>query len=108
MLDPSIDTLAPESSPTAIGPTDVADVYDVAGAISRASGTATFTLADGGMLTAHYDGAPIACAGCTIVRLGPRVQRVHVEATEDVAAGGTSLHVANAVRRVRFDLYVID
>ena len=75
MLDPSIDTLASESSPTVIGPTDVADVYDVAGAISSATGRATFTLADGGALEADYDGSPIACAGCTLTRVGPRVQR---------------------------------
>jgi alpha-glucosidase (family GH31 glycosyl hydrolase) len=108
MLDPTIDTLAAETSATVIGPTDVADVYDVVGAISHATGSATFTLADGGTFTAHYDGTPIACTGCTITRIGPRVQRVQVEATADVAAGGLALQSANVTRRLRWDVYVID
>jgi alpha-D-xyloside xylohydrolase len=108
MLDPTIDTLAVETSPTVVGPTDVADVYDVAGAISRATGSATFTLADGGVLAAHYDGSAIACTGCTITRVGPRVQRVQVTATSDVAAGGLALHSSGIARRLRWDLYVID
>jgi alpha-D-xyloside xylohydrolase len=108
MLDPSIDTLAPETSPTVIGPADVADVYDVVGAVSRATGAATFTLADGGTFTVEYDGSPIACAGCTASRLGPRVQRVQVEATADVDAGGLALHATGVSRRLRWDIYVID
>ena len=108
MLDPSIDTLSPESSPTVIGPTDVADVYDVAGAISRATRRATFALADGGTLEASYDGLPIACTGCTVTRVGPRVQRVQLEATADVAAGGLSLRSAGVTRRLRWDVYIID
>ena len=108
MLDASIDTLAPESSPTVVGPSDVADVYDVVGAISRATGSAAFTLADRGTLAAHYDGSPIACAGCTVVRIGPRVQRVQVEATGDVDAGGLTLRATGVTRRLRWDVYVID
>lgn len=108
MLDPSIDTLAVEASPTVVGPTDVAAVYDVAGVISRASGAAAFTLADGGALAAHYDGTSITCAGCTVTRIGPRVQRVQVEATADVVAGGLTLHAASISRRLRWDVYVID
>jgi alpha-glucosidase (family GH31 glycosyl hydrolase) len=108
MLDPSIDTLAPESSATVIGPTDVADVYDVAGAISRATGRATFTLADGGVLAASYDGSPIACTGCTVTRVGPRVQRVQVTTTADLAAGGLALHASGVTRRLRWDVYVVD
>lgn len=108
MLDPSIDTLAPETSATVVGPTDVADVYDVVGVLSRAQADATFTLADGGTLAAHYDGAPITCAGCTVTPLGPRVQRVQVEATDDVTAGGLTLHPTNVTRRLRWDLYIVD
>ncbi len=108
MLDPTIDTLAPEASPTVIGPNDVADVYDVVGALSRATGVATFTLADGGTLTARYDGSPIACAGCTVTQLGPRVQRIQVEAQSDVAAGGLTLQASGITRRLRWDVYVID
>jgi alpha-glucosidase (family GH31 glycosyl hydrolase) len=108
MLDPSIDTLAVETSATVIGPTDVATVYDVVGAISRASGSATFTLADGGTLDAHYDGSPIACTGCTVTQIGPRVQRVQVAANSDIAAGGLALHASGVTRTLRWDLYVID
>jgi alpha-D-xyloside xylohydrolase len=108
MLDPTIDTLAIETSATVIGPTDVGDVYDVVGAISRATGTATFTLSDGGTLTAHYDGTPIACTGCTVTQLGPRVQRVQVQATADVTAGGLTLQSSGVTRRLRWDVYVID
>jgi alpha-glucosidase len=108
MLDPTIDTLAPETSPTVIGPTDVADVYDVVGALSRATGSATFALADGGTLAAHYDGSPIACTGCTVTPIGPRVQRVQIQATGDVAAGGLTLHAMGVSRRLRWDVYLID
>jgi len=108
MLDPTIDTLAPETSATVVGPTDVADVYDVAGAVSRATGRATFTLADGGTLEADYDGSPIACTGCTVTAISPRVQHVQVETTTEVTAGGLSLHTTNITRRLRWDVYVID
>jgi alpha-glucosidase (family GH31 glycosyl hydrolase) len=108
LLDPTIDTLATETSAAVIGPTDVADVYDVVGAISKATGHAGFTLAGGATLAASYDGAAIACAGCTVTRVGPRVQRVQVEATADVAAGGLALHMTGVTRRVRWDVYVID
>ena len=104
MLDPTIDTLAAETSATVVGPTDVADVYDVVGAISK---TASFTFGDTSTLAASYDGTAIACAGCTVTRISPRVQRVQVEATSDVAAGGLTLH-ATVARRLRWDLYVID
>ena len=108
MLDPTIDTLAVETSPTVIGPSDVADVYDVVVAISRATGSAAFTLADGSTLSAHYDGSPIACTGCTVTPIGTRVQRVQVDATADIAAGGLSLHSVGVTRSLRWDVYVID
>jgi alpha-glucosidase (family GH31 glycosyl hydrolase) len=108
LLDPTIDTLAEEQSSTVVGPTDVADVYDVVGAISRTTGRATFTLKGGATLEARYDGSAIACTGCTVTALGPRVQRVQVSATTDVAAGGLALHSTGVTRTLRWDLYVID
>ena len=48
LLDPTIDTLADETNPDVVGPGDVADVYDVVGMISKSTGAAQFTLADGG------------------------------------------------------------
>jgi alpha-glucosidase (family GH31 glycosyl hydrolase) len=106
MLDPTIDTLAAETSPAVIGPTDVADVYDVAGAISHATGRAIFSLAEG-TLEADYDGSMIVCTAC-VTRVGPRVQRVQIEATGDVTLGGLSLHATGVTRRLRWDVYVID
>ena len=111
LYDPTIDTLAPESSPTVIGPTDVADVYDVVGLLSAATGRASFTLADGGTLSATYAGglqAP-ACAGCaTVTRLGPRLQRIQVSAQADLVAGGLLLSSSAVSRRLRWDLYIVD
>jgi alpha-glucosidase (family GH31 glycosyl hydrolase) len=108
MLDPTIDTLAEETSPDVVGPTDVADVYDVTGVISAARGTATFTLAGGATLTAHYDGSAVACNACTVTQLGERVQRVRVETTADLAAGGLSVSSTGVTRRLRWDLYLVD
>lgn len=108
MLDPTIDTLSAETSATVVGPSDVADVYDVAGAVSKTKGTSTFVLADRGTLTAQYSGGAIACTGCTVTRLGPRVQRVQVETTGDLDAGGLALRSTGVSRRLRWDVYVID
>ncbi len=108
LLDPTIDTLADESNPTVIGPGDVAGVYDVVGTLSAATGRAHFDFADGGSLDATYAGGLAACAGCTITRLGPRVQRLQVEASGDVAAGGLALSPHSVGRRLRWDLYIVD
>ena len=97
-----------ETSAAVIGPADVATVYDVVGAVSRTTADATFALADGGTLTAHYDGGAIACTGCTVTRIGPRVQRVQVTATTAVAAGGLTLTSSGVTRSLRWDVYVID
>jgi hypothetical protein len=107
LLDPTIDTLAPATPPT-VGAADVADVYDVVGMISTATGAARFTLADGGTLAASYAGNLAACATCTVTRLGARLQRVQVEATGDVDAGGLHLSSSAVSRRLRWDLYIVD
>jgi len=108
LLDPTIDTVAPETNPTVIGPGDVADVYDVVGLISTATGAARFSLADGGTLSATYGGNLGTCASCTVTRIGPRLQRLQVEATGDVTAGGLSLSSSGVARRLRWDLYIVD
>ncbi|MCU1283559.1 MAG: Alpha-xylosidase [bacterium] len=108
LLDPTIDTVADETNAAVIGPSDVADVYDVVGVISTASGAARFTLADGGTLAASYAGNVAACAGCTLTRLGARLQRLQVEATSDVDAGGLHLSSSAVSRRLRWDLYIVD
>lgn len=107
LLDASIDTLAPETNPDVVGPTDVAGVYDVAGAISAGTGAARFTLADGGVLEATYTGALAPCTGCTITQVSPRVQRIEVTGN-DVTAGGLHLGATGVTRTLRWDLYVID
>ena len=43
LLDPTIDTTVPELNPTVVGPDDVADVYDVVGVVSTATGAARFS-----------------------------------------------------------------
>ena len=108
LYDASIATLAPETNASVVGPSDVADVFDVAGAVSKATGKATFTLADGGTLTATYSGAAISCAGCTVTQVGARVQRVQVTTTADTTAGGLALASTNVTRKLRWDIYVID
>jgi len=108
LLDPTIDTVAPETNPTVIGPGDVADVYDVVGLISTATGAARFSLADGGTLSATYGGNLGTCASCTVTRIGPRLQRLQVEATGNVTAGGLSLSSSGVARRLRWDLYIVD
>jgi hypothetical protein len=108
LLDPTIDTLAAEMSPDVIGPTDVADVYDVTGVISKARGTAGFTLAGGATLTAQYDGSAVACGGCTVTQISARVQRVQVETTNDLTVGGLRVASTGVTRRLRWDLYLVD
>jgi hypothetical protein len=100
--------LAPESSATIVGPSDVADVYDVVGMISTATGAARFTLADGGTLAATYNGNLAACATCALTRLGPRLQRLQVEATAAIDAGGLHISSSAVSRRLRWDLYIVD
>jgi sulfoquinovosidase len=125
MLDASIDTLAPESDPGIVGPGDVADVYDVVGLVSREQGSATFTLADGGVLNAEYSSAfadpplPAAtsetelasCGGCwRRDQLAGSLARVRISHDGNpVTAGGLKLSASAAVgRRIRWDLYLAD
>jgi hypothetical protein len=75
---------------------------------STATGAASFSLADGGTLSATYGGNLAACATCAVTRLGPRLQRLQVEATSDVDAGGLHLSSTGVSRRLRWDLYVVD
>ena len=53
LLDPAIDTLAEETSASIVSPPDVADVYDVVGALAPGATDARFTLYDGGTLHAN-------------------------------------------------------
>lgn len=110
LLDASIDTLVDPAAPSSgvIGPSAVADVYDVVGLLSASAGRAQFTLADGGTLTATYGGNLAPCAGCTVTPIGARVRRLQVQATGAVDAGGLHLSSSGVSRRLRWDLYVVD
>ncbi len=118
LLDPAIDTLAEESSPTIVSPPDVADVYDVVGALVP-DGSARFTLYDGDTLEAHpgafappalpavtTDADLATCDGCyRTTALPDGVLRVQISATGDVTAGGLRL-VSTSQRRIRWDVYL--
>jgi len=41
-------------------------------------------------------------------RIGPRLQRLQVEATGNVTAGGLSLSSSGVARRLRGDWYIVD
>jgi alpha-glucosidase (family GH31 glycosyl hydrolase) len=124
LLDPSVQTLDPGPHPGVIGPNEVADVYDVVGFISTATGGARFTLADGSVLRASWNGffaAPdgvaaavseaelATCDRCWLSALLPtRVRRVRVSAPAgDVSAAGLTLH-ADGTRRIRWDLFLAE
>ena len=87
-----------------MGPDDVAGFYDVAGALSPTIGHAHFTLADGTTLDATYSGGLTTCTGCTVTRMGPRVQRVQV--TGPVTGALTTSSTSS--RTIRWDLYLVD
>lgn len=125
LLDPTIDTLMPENNPAVIGPTDVADVYDVVGLLTQKSGGASFTFADGSSLNVTYAGAFAApaltqasspdelatCNGCYLVTpLAGTLVRVQIsaDAATPILAGGLSLAAKDVGRRLRWDLYLAD
>lgn len=129
LLDPRIDTLdegdhsAAPAGIDVIGPKEVADVYDVVGLLSPATGRATFTLADGGRLEASLSGsgsvdlaalraardeAELAlCTGCYLdTPLADGLRRLRISlAAGTTRLGGLSLS-AQTDRRVRWDLYL--
>lgn len=124
LLDPAIDTLAPEDDPDVVGPTDVAGVLDVRAAIDAQTGTGTATLADGTTLTVSFTGQPpvaqtqaseaslASCSGCARVDALPGgVIRVRAstptEASGTTTLGGLSLAHAGAAARVRWDVTVL-
>ncbi|MCK6530293.1 hypothetical protein L6R50_22970 [Myxococcota bacterium] len=122
LLDPAIDTLAEESNPDVVGPADVADVYDVVVALSPRHPEASFTLWDGGLLSARLDGdasapslSPAAseeelatCAGCYLDEALPPGRRLRISAPDGgVQAGGLTL-ASKVGRRVRWDVWLLE
>lgn len=122
LLDPSIDTLAPESDPNVIGLDDVADVYDVAGFVSADRPSASFAVKDEGTVSVTVSGtaappslpeaadeAELATCGACWLRtaIGPlnRV-RIHHDGGTATAAGITVN--GNVGRQLRWDLYVLE
>jgi hypothetical protein len=116
LLDPSIETLSAEDDPSIVGPTDVADVYDVVGLVTTAATfgaqfkvtrAGAFAPPDG--FTAAPDEATLAtCARCYRVDAGDGFTRVRVSTTgsDDVVAGGLTLS-QHARARTRWDLYLL-
>ena len=121
LLDASIETLADESSPTVVGPADVADVYDVVGFMTE-GGTARFALWDGdtfettlsgplappATLEPARDSAALAsCDGCyRLDELPGGVVRLRASSRlASIAAGGLTLS-GQSRRRIRWDIYV--
>ena len=123
LLDPTIDTLDDGDHPGVVGPRDVADVYDVVGLVSTTTGGATFTLWDGGTLGVTWRGGLAAgtltpaaaaadlatCDGCYLSEdLASGLQRLRLSSSEAaVTAGGLEVQAA-VVRRVRWDLYLVE
>jgi len=110
MLDATIDTLNNESDPDVVGPSDVADVYDVVGLVSLRSKSAQFTLYDGSRFAVTYQGNLSAPAGGTVDDLGSGLHRVRVTVepgTTAITAGGLQL-TSDSKRRTRWELYVAD
>jgi len=120
LLDASIETLAEEGAPDIVGPSDVADVYDVVGLVT-AGGVARFQLWDGDTFEARLSG-PIAppatfaaasddatlasCDGCyRLEELPGGVVRFRASARSPIGAGGLALS-GQSRRRIRWDIYV--
>ena len=115
MLDPSIETLSEESDPTIVGPTDVADVYDVVGLVAaHARFGASFAVtragafaAPAGFTEAADEAALAACARCFRTDAGAGFTRLRLSTTgtDDVVAGGITL-TQKARPRTRWDLFL--
>jgi alpha-glucosidase (family GH31 glycosyl hydrolase) len=129
LLDPSVETLAPEHGPSVIGADDMADVLDVRGAIGATETDARFTLAEGGALSAHLSKGAVAlpmgftlatteadlatCSACGLIEDeadGVKRLRLSTIKTSDsiLTAGGLSLrHHLSHPTRVRWDLAIL-
>lgn len=129
MLDPTIQTLAPETSPNVVGPTDVADVLDVRAAIDPETGMGHAELVDGtafdlalgagsaalpsGIAQAADEAALQSCAQCGLIEpLADGAVRVRLTGAlvqaADLAAGSLTLsHAAPKAVRVRWDVVVL-
>jgi hypothetical protein len=129
LLDPSIETLAPEQRDDIVGLADVAGVLDVRAAIDAATGTGGTTLADGTVLDLSLGAGPVAlpadftvaadeaalstCAACGLIEpLAGGGTRVRLSTASEVdgahQAGALTLHHhAGAGLRARWDVVVL-
>ncbi|HVK83305.1 MAG TPA: TIM-barrel domain-containing protein [Kofleriaceae bacterium] len=122
LLDPTIDTLAEESSPDIVSVADVADVYDVVGLLVTGEAAASFTLHDDGGLQATADGSTApstldqvnndnqlaSCTSCwrkTVI--DARLSRVQITAGDGTWSAGGVTVTSSTGRKVRWDLYVV-
>ena len=128
MLDPSVQTLAPHTSPGVVGLDDVAGIYDVRAAIDPTTATGHTQLADGTVLDVSLGKGTIAlpasvqlaaneaalatCASCGLVEPlagGATHVRISTTGTNDavLAAGALTLHHhAVGPLHVRWDVVV--
>ena len=129
MLDPSIETLAQESNPSVVGPSDVADVLDVRAAIDADTASGQATLVDGTSLAVSLGAGDVAlpgavsvagseaelssCTSCGLIEpLSGGATRVRIstdlQPAVTLAAGSLALehHSPNPVR-IRWDVVVL-
>jgi alpha-glucosidase len=120
LLDDSIDTLAVESNPDVVGPSDVADVYDATVLLSPSVPEAHFVLDDGSVLEARLletenalecalpAGELEHCEGCAQINARPdHVHRVRASGHGQLRVGDVELR-SSSVRRIRWDVFVAD
>ncbi len=130
MLDPAVETLAPDTRDDVTSMFDVAGIFDLRAAIDRTTGTGAATLVDGthfamslapGAVSLPVD-VPVAaddaelarCARCGRIDDAPdgaKRVRLSLAATPsaEVHLGGLTLtHTASAATRVRWDVIVVD
>jgi alpha-glucosidase len=129
MLDPSVQTLAPATTPGIVTAADVAGVLDLRTVVDPMAASATATLVDGTVLTATLAGGALALpanvtlaateadlATCTLCgRIdslfgATRIRITGASDTQDtlVAGGLTLTHSAPSALRPRWDVVVID
>jgi alpha-glucosidase (family GH31 glycosyl hydrolase) len=128
MLDPSVQTIAPDQDDTVVSAPEVAGVLDVRAAIDPATTSAQMTLTDGTTLTVGYPAAGVqlpaglaaaqaesdlaTCNSCGRVDPLPAgAQRVRITTASEpagiVVAGGLLLAHGGGTRKVRWDVIVL-
>lgn len=98
LLDASIDTLAEESHPDVVGPSDVADVYDVYALLSDETPSAELTLHDGAKLDVSLRPLPDGTAR-------PALEKLELTATGDSENSAVRVN-STSPRRIRWHIAI--